>query len=371
MKVYVYAGDEYGCGHYRMLWPGRAVRDAGMLDVTVVPSSERAVNMRVNRVTGKLTAHNFPQDADVIVLQRPTSTYVAQAIPQLVADGVAVVVDMDDDLSCIHPRNPAWASFQPTVPHPDPKLAKRGARIRNRHTFHNAATSCRAATLVTVTTPALAQRYGAHGRVRVLPNYLPSHHLQAVHVDSDVVGWGGSVHSHPDDLQQLRGAVQAHVRRGGRFMTVGDKRDVAKVLGLREDPEGPGPVPLSEWPQALAEVGVGLAPLAPTAFNEAKSWLKALEMAGSGVPFVASPTSEYRRAESEGAGVVVSRPRAWEAAIRALVADPDRRAELSEAGRDMATRNTIEAHAWRWAEAWTYAAVQARASLARGRAGAR
>src|SRR5689334_24701002 len=42
------------------------------------------------------------------------------------------------------------------------------------------------------------------------------------------------------------------------------------------------------WPRALSALGIGLAPLADSTFNRAKSWLKPLEMAAVGVPCVMS-----------------------------------------------------------------------------------
>lgn len=359
MKVYVYPGDAWGCGAYRMIWPAMGVSAHDhSIDVTITEAGARAVTMEVSR-DGTVTRENFPADADVIVLQRPTNTFLRQVIPMLQDRGVAVVVDMDDDLGHIDPRNPAHAALGRTVTRP--VMDRVTGQVRpvtgpNPHSFHHAADACRMATMVTVTTPALAKVYGAHGRVRVIPNYVPARYLDITRVDSDLVGWGGSVHSHPDDLQQLGPAIARLSRQGLRFETVGDPAGVARALGLPEQPGGPGPVGLDDWPAAIARFGVGIAPLAPTRFNDAKSRLKPLEYAAVGVPAVVSPAADYRAFAAECPSVVVAeRPKAWEAALRTLTRDAGRRAEMSEAGRDVARLNTIEANAWRWAEAWSEA----------------
>lgn len=348
MKVYVYPGDQWGCGAYRLAWPGRAVD--GTHDVTVIAPGSRDVRIDIDH-RGRPARETFPADADVIVFQRPTNGYMSQVIPLLRARGVAVVVDMDDDLSAIHPRNPAFAALQPTIPGPG------GRRRRNLHSWHNAAQACRDATLVTVTTPALAERYGAHGRVRVIPNYVPRWYLDVEHDDSDLIGWGGVVGTHPDDLQVVGPSIAKLIRTAGaRFETVGDPAGVGRALGIGDDPPSPGPVVLDEWPRAIARFGIGIAPLAFTRFNSAKSRLKPLEYAAVGVPWVGSPLPDYAGFHRLGTGLIATRPKDWERLLRQLLRDPSRRAELSEAGRTVASEHTIEGNAWRWAEAWADAA---------------
>ena len=154
MKVHVYPSDAYGCGSFRMRWPGEACAAAGH-DVHVVPPNQRRLKAVVQEGN---VVDVLDVDADVVVLQRVTHAYMAQAVGIMRAKGITVVVDVDDDLSSIHPSNPAWAVHRP------------GAGL---HSWHNLAAACRNATLVTVSTPALLDVYARHGRGAVLPNYLP------------------------------------------------------------------------------------------------------------------------------------------------------------------------------------------------------
>lgn len=342
MKVLVYPADRFGCGHFRMLWPGDALAAAGH-DVTVVGQGKRSVRLVMEGDTVKDVL--VADGVDVVVMQRTTHAYMAQAVAVMRSKGVAVVVDVDDDLSSIHPSNPAWATHHP---------GNEGKRLNgqvHRHSWRNLAAACRDATLVTVSTPALLPIYASHGRGVVLHNYLPDHYYGLPRQDSDVIGWPASFHSHPNDPEVVGGAIARLVDEGAEFVMRGDSTRAGKAFGLTADPPGGG-VPIEEWPRAVAELGVGMAPLADTRFNAAKSWLKPLEMSACGVPWVASPRAEYKRLHAMGAGVLVDRPRTWYRELKRLRESAALRAELSAAGRAVAEQLRLAEHAWRWMEAW-------------------
>lgn len=353
MKVYVYPGDIYGCGHYRLIWPARCAAAQGH-DVTVVMPEERRVLVTVNQ-GGQPNGERFPADADVVVLQRPTHRFLAATVPMLRARGVAVVIDMDDNLKHIDPQNRAFASLVPAFAVPSRFSPRIAQRMPNPHSRAAVEQACRDATLVTVSTQALADVYGAHGRVAVLPNCVPARYLDVGHVDSDRIGWGGVVVVHPHDLQAVGPSIARLVADGHRFETVGEPAGVGKALGLREDPPSPGDVDLADWAEAIARFGIGIAPLADSAFNRSKSWLKPLEYAAVGVPWVASGLPEYRRLASFGVGTIAARAKDWRPQLLRLLNDPGLRAEQSAAGRAVAAQLTIEGNAWRWAEAWAFA----------------
>jgi hypothetical protein len=105
----------------------------------------------------------------------------------------------------------------------------------------------------------------------------------------------------------------------------------------------------------VAELGIGIAPLADTRFNRCKSWLKPLELSALGVPWVASPRVEYARLHAEGAGILADTPRRWHRELRRLQLSPALRAELAAAGREVAARFRLEDNAWRWLETWSAA----------------
>ncbi|GKQ35209.1 hypothetical protein ALMP_17550 [Streptomyces sp. A012304] len=283
---------------------------------------------------------------DVVVMQRVTHAYMAQAVAVLRSKGITVVVDVDDDLSSIHPSNPAWATH-----HPGNEGRRMAGGQINRHSWRNLAAACRDATLVTVSTPALLDVYARHGRGVVLPNYLPDHYYGLPRTDSEVIGWPGSYHSHPNDPEVVGGAVARLVDEGAEFVMRGDPSGAGKAFGLAADPPGGG-VPIEQWPAAVASLGVGMAPLADTKFNACKSWLKPLEMSACGVPWVASPRVEYARLHAMGAGILADRPRGWYRELKRLRESAGLRQELSEAGLAVAEQLRLRDHSWRWMDAW-------------------
>lgn len=351
MKVNVYPADLGGCGHYRLIWPAEALAAQGV-DVTVIRPTEpdeqqvQATWWTDDAGVSTLVDVRAPE-ADVVVLQRPLTDTLAQSIPMLQAQGIRVVVEIDDDFEMISRRNISWSAVHPAS--------------SPRRNWQHLREACRVADWVVVSTPALATRYGKHGRVSVVPNCVPSWYLgvEAEPHDGVVVGWTGTVQTHPDDLQVTRGAVGRAVRAAGAtFAVVGTGKGVRDRLGLDEQPLAAGWVPIERYPEAVAQFDVGIVPLELTAFNEAKSWLKGLEMAALGVPFVASPTGPYLELAKRGAGLTASKPREWESTVRRLALEGPERLERAEAAREVARRLTIEGHADRWLEAWGRAADQ-------------
>lgn len=390
MKAYVWPADMWACGHYRLIWPSETIHGSEPdFDVEVMvprPDGDTGLRAWMDDSDGVVNA-SCPEDADLVIFQRPSFPQLVHSIPHFRRQGIAVVVDIDDDLSAIDPRNPAFAAL-----HPDPfallsnaqitkmladlgerppadysredivdRILRRRYKLTSPHSWLAVKEAAKLATVVTVSTPALAERYG-RGNAVVLPNCLPARFCDAARVDSDLVGWPGSMHSHPGDLKVLGNSI---ARLGGRFMIVGQGDDAARELGVAEVPQT-GPIPFDGWMEAVGQLGVGVAPLADTSFNAAKSWLKPLEMSAAGVPWVASPRAEYQRFHRLGVGALADRPKDWLRELRRLVTDAGWRAEQSEAGRAVARGLTIEQHAWRTAEVWHRAVELERARRPQG-----
>jgi glycosyltransferase involved in cell wall biosynthesis len=348
MIIYVFPADNYGCGHYRLAWPALALRAQGH-DVRLVPPTARnGIGGDIDSKTGRLVNVQIPPDADVIVMQRVSLAHLVAAVPMIRARGVAVVVDMDDDLTKIDPSNPAFWAMR----------ADSGDR---RHTWRNAHQACLDATLVTVSTPALLPIYAPHGRGVVIANRVPARYLDIPREDSAAIGWPGSTHSHPLDLQEVGPSVARLLREGHTYRGVGPPDGLREALGLEVEPEVTGSVELDDWPHELARIGVGLAPLADTEFNRAKSGLKPLELMACGVPWVASPRAEYVKLHrATGVGLLADRPKDWYRQVKRLATDPGVRAAQSAAGRAAAAGETIEGNAWRWLEVWEQAVAAQR-----------
>lgn len=345
MRVFIAPADQTACGHVRARWPAKALIKQGA-DVHILEADQR--NQLGAITQGGHVVSVMAPECDVLCIQRPTSQFLVESIPFLRAKGLAVCCDFDDDLSSVNPTNPAFHSMHPQ---------------RNpRNNWRWGEEAARLATLVTVSTPSLAAKYGAHGRVRVLRNCVPDHYLDVTADEKyDGFGWAGSLHSHPDDLQVLGPAAAKLVRAGHEFRVIGPPEGVGRALGLPADPEGTGVVPFDEWPAAMARLSIGIAPLADSRFNKAKSNYKLLEYLGAGVPFVASASWEYSRLAHLGA--VVTRPREWERELGRLLTSPGLRADRAGAGREAAKDMTYSQNAHWWAEAWSDAIDLQRATV--------
>jgi glycosyltransferase involved in cell wall biosynthesis len=347
MKIYAYPADATGCGHFRIIWPAEELKKQGY-DVTVMPPESRG-QFHAEITNGVVKRVSLPSDADVIVLQRVSHKFLAQAIEVMRRQGVAVVMDIDDDLSSIHPNNPAWKILHP-------KTA--GNTLTQDHSWHHVETAARNSTLTVVSSDALALKYrGVHG-ARVIPNFVPNHYLEIEHEDNDTIGWCGSAWTHPDDGPEVGPAVARLVNNGATFRFAGPREHVATAFGVGEDDvEATGSLHIDDWPHAVTRIGVGIAPLANTRFNAAKSYLKPLEYAALGVPCVMSPRAEYVKLHEEtGIGVLAERPKEWYRELKRLVEDESYRRLRGLQARVAAQKLSYAQHASRWMEVWEEAA---------------
>lgn len=361
MTIYVYPADNFGCGAYRLKWPAEALIAAGENVKICLPGARGGIGGSVDQRTGRLVDIQVPDDAEVIVMQRVAMQHLADGIPLLRKRGIAVVVDMDDDLTRIDTANPAYWGFREDT----------GNKL---HNYRNAHRSCLQATLVTTSTPKLIGVYAPHGRGMVLENRVPARYLDLPRTQETqaraAIGWAGAVHSHPKDLGVLGPAVQRLVNQesvpywgvGASYAFRPDDDGLWRELGLYGKTgiyATSGDCTLEEYPDAVARIGIGMIPLADTSFNAAKSWLKGLEMSACGVPWVASPRAEYRRLQQQlGVGALAAKPQHWYRELKRLVDDESLRREWSEQGRAAVREQglTIEQGAWRWLEAWNEAA---------------
>jgi len=264
---------------------------------------------------------------DLLLVQR---TAVA---PHLVDDllarrrqaGLPLVYELDDDLLDVH-----------------------GERTAQYGPFRDAVQRLLAeADLVTVSTPALAERVAGLARaVEVVPNLLDERlwlsplavpdrgrpaddPLRLVYVGS---------RTHAADLALVRPAL-ARLAAAGRPVELsvvgGEKPGPGQAWYRRVDiPEAARSYPaFVRWLREQApRWDAGLAPLAATRFNACKSDLKVLEYAALGLPLVASRFGPYAATVRDGeTGLLADDdPAAWADAI-ARLADPALRASLAAA----------------------------------------
>lgn len=98
-------------------------------------------------------------------------------------------------------------------------------------------------------------------------------------------------------------------------------------------------------------IDIGIVPLTNNPFNEAKSNLKGLEYAFSGIPFVASDTQEYRDLADMGVGRIAKKPRDWIRHLEELLDPEVREAERQNNYKIVRENFDIWLMKYKWSEA--------------------
>lgn len=308
MRVDIIPSDKVACAHYRLAWPANAVAEQTDWDVRIHDPGDVYL-----RPPFSIQGIDDLESVDLVVMQRIATPRQFRLVKALQKLGIAVVVDVDDLLSGIERDNKSWDYWNEQI------------QGLPRHQYLRMATT--AADLVTVSSDYLATQYGRHGRVEVLRNGLPNHAFadpaalydaKAKPSDEFVVGWSGSLASHPHDLEVLGGAVRRAMDSTPRmrFHVIGEPEPVAQALNL--DPErvtGTGWLPFEEYHQALGEVDLALVPLTESRFNRAKSHLKALEFSAAGALVITSPLPEQVFLSRSVPTGIAHEEQAWENVI--------------------------------------------------------
>jgi hypothetical protein len=236
-----------------------------------------------------------------------------------------MIVDFDDDFTCVPWWNPAQANFQP-----------------GQEAYEAGLNHLRMAEMTTVSTEALRERFKdrCHA-IRVVPNRIDPGDWLHKPVDPERaddpsvrVLYGGA-HAHLGDLDEMREGIEGVVRRQPvpwRLICFGALPhwlyDLAK--------EQPGKVVALPWAQftlyptvtAWGGFDLALAPLAstekppkkkqakPCLFNAAKSNIKWQEATIQGFPLVCSNVGAYADIPDGCAIKVENTPAAWAEALR-------------------------------------------------------
>lgn len=345
-RVFHWLADRAGCGYYRGILPDAWLRAGGFADTTTPPPS---------------TVLPDELEVDLVWAQRVTRPEPSDLWTLLGRRGIPRVFDTDDHLHAV-PRDSlvAYEYFRGRHGTTHGHLARYTANMRD-------------ADLVTTSTEWLAHYVTDELGVTcaaIVPNTVDdglfSTPAPERWTDRLVVGYSGSDSHHGDLAYNASGIAQAGRDLDVALHLVGG--DWTKPYRRWSDPRwGAGRYELGRYPAPLrwpadrlrvtewlpdvrdlyavqAGFDVGIAPLAPTVFNAAKSPLKLVELGALGIPYVASdygPYAAYHR-EAEAAGgaggiLVGANGNGWRRALTEL-ADEQTRLELGAAGRRHAGR---------------------------------
>lgn len=316
-----------GAGFYRIVQPAEHLAKNGY--EVVVGQSLKTVD---DVICPQDLDGEFHDGCDVIVIQRWMFEYASEVIRRARAMGQVVINDVDDWFGGLRPSNSAFAASHPkNNPH-------------HNTTHYKAALG--ASSLITVSTPYLAERY-ANLRVPivVIPNAIDVKAFESVHTDGKpIIGWNGSTTHRSGDLEILRGVLGPFVERHDLQCFHGGSQDdhaptFAELAGVDPERVTSAPLaPMAEYRQWFKRFDIGIAPLSDNPFNHSKSDVKILEYGAAGLPFVASRLPSY---SAFGAGLIAKRPSDWVKHLERLL-DPSER--LSGASRAHAVAKQRDIH---------------------------
>jgi hypothetical protein len=182
---------------------------------------------------------------------------------------------------------------------------------------------------VVVSTPFLRDRLAWCRRVVLCRNFddPTDWPLGRVHSGKPVIGWVGATPWRSGDLEVLQGVLGPFVERHNLFCHhsghVPGQPGFAELAGVPAGRVTTSPMaPVERVPGLFDPIDVGLVPLTEVPFNRAKSAIKGIQYALSGIPFVASPLPEYRWLAAHGVGRLAGTPREWVAHLTELL-DPE------------------------------------------------
>jgi hypothetical protein len=272
-----------------------------------------------------------------------------ELVRRLAGQGVAVVWDKDDDISATPRRVPAYKAY--------------GGRRGVKNGFARSVELAASASLMTTPSAHLAGRYRDLGveHVEVIENHIAAEDLatgrprhQGVVIGITAAG------EHAEDFKALRidRVLQRLLRthEGVRVVTIGWGHDLPASRHVHHHY-----VPIEELVATEREFDIGLAPLADTAFNRARSNVKLKEYAAAGAMWLASPVGPYVGMGEAQGGVLVADDD-WYAALERYVLDFRARALLAERARSWARQQSADRAADRWETAILRAVARTRAS---------
>lgn len=284
---------------------------------------------------------------DVVILKLYMHKDASKYIEMAKSYGQTVIIDTDDHFEQLPEDNLAFTTTDP-IRNPD----------NNRD--HLIATYSIADGII-ASTKFLEQRMLKYNNnvYRVKNSLDPKNFM--FRVDSGgfnpTIGWVGMMMWRVEDLKGVSGPIKTMVEQHNlKFHHSGIMLDrpkwIAEALNIDEDRvtgyTGSRP---QYYGNIFMPIDIGIVPLTTNQFNEAKSNLKGLEYALSGIPFVASDTQEYRDLHDSGIGRIAKSNKDWLKHLKQLI-DPEVRQAEREKNYKLAVENfNIFIVKYKWSEA--------------------
>jgi len=323
--VLAHPADTMGCGHYRVMQPFNALREAGIVDGALSVGLMHVVDLE-------------RYNPDAVVLQRQIGEERLEAMRRMKAFSKAFkVYELDDYL----PNLPTKSIHRQHMPKDIVRSLRRGLSYVDRFV---------------VSTDVMAEAFADfHSDIRIVKNHLDPRWWRGMPTSArrtsmkPRVGWAGGS-SHTGDLDLVADVIK-ELANEVEWVFFGMCPDKLKPY-IHEYHEG---VAIERYARKLAslDLDLAIAPVEQNLFNECKSNLRLLEYGACGFPVVCSDVRCYEDGQLPVTRVK-NRFRDWVEAIRTHIYDLDAAAQAGDVLRAevLASWMLEEKNLQAWREAW-------------------
>lgn len=290
-----------GCCYYRCTLPSIELNKRGWFSAVGFPGWDNERGFGMLMPDGR-TVHGW----DIIVLKLLMLREIYDKMLVAQEMGQKFVVDIDDWFDGLAATNRA---FEATDPLKNPN--------NNRQIY---AEIIMKADAVITSTPFLFNYYAQkRNNVYMVRNGIDSERYLKKSKRFERkpnIGWVGATHWRSNDLEQLSGFMNDYLKsnnimfhHSGHSSSAPSAHDLLKIDETRFTKLQM--TPISSYPNLFIPIVIGTIPLNNIEFNYAKSFIKGLEYAAAGVPFISSPSPEYEYLAEHGIGRVARTQDDW------------------------------------------------------------
>lgn len=246
---------------------------------------------------------------EIVVLKLMMLDSIISQIPMAQAKGQKIVIDVDDHHAALEPTNLAYLATDP----------KTNPKNNREHYFKG----MELADALITSTPFLYEFYKKqypNKPIYMVRNAIDPQYFNFRKDNSGnfpTVGWVGATPWRSNDLQTLNPEVgQFLEKKQWRFHHSGsiiNAPTVEEQMGIPHKLFSSQPMqPILTYEKLFRKIDIGIVPLNDVEFNRAKSFIKGLEYAAAGVPFIATDFVEYSYLTKEtGIGRVAKNTDEW------------------------------------------------------------
>ena len=345
-----------GCTNVRMMIPGYQLGTIGhevMVGEIGWKDGEGFVAVKpIERIKfksrGVIDKYEYAFDKlDVVVLKLFMHKDAVKYIELAKSYGQTVIIDTDDHFEQLPEDNLAFITT-------DPKNNPENNRDHLISTYS-------VADGIIASTKFLEERMLKYNKNvhRVYNSLDPSNFMYRIDTSENhpTIGWVGIMMWRVEDLKGVAGPIKTMVDGHGlKFHHSGIMLDkpywAAETINIeKEQMSGFTGSRPQYYGNVFMPIDIGIVPLTKNQFNEAKSNLKGLEYALSGIPFIASDTQEYRDLAEMGVGRIAKSPKDWIRHFKQLL-DPEVRRQERKNNYDIVYKQfNINYVKYKWSEA--------------------